>query len=159
MRFTLDEKHKPNKNPMPFRIRLLGFGFLIGALIIGAIAFWSGIMSGARNAMGHAKDIRVALKMISVEYYAGNRSVFDPSSPTGLSDGATEKLRKYCSVDGELILTAWDEVKNIPLSFSYREGRYLVEYSDTGRGEATYDMNGSWIVYYDMKILEYTSDQ
>ena len=57
------------------------------------------------------------------------------------------------------MLNSWDAENDIPLSFSYREGRYLVEYREIGQGDGSYGMNGSWSVYYDLKILEYTSEQ
>ena len=56
-------------------------------------------------------------------------------------------------------VTGWDSENNIPLSFSYREGRYLVEYRDTGSGDGTYGMNGDWNVYYDFKVMEYKAGE
>ena len=63
------------------------------------------------------------------------------------------------SIDGDLKLTGWDYENNIPLSFSYREGKYLVEYKEIGYGDGTYGMNGDWSVYVDFKVLEYTAKE
>ena len=137
------------------RIRRFAWLIILIALIIGGIVIWSGIGSGARNALSHAKDIRIAMKMVSVEYYGGKTPMYDPSTESGLTDEALDKIGTVAPVKGEITLTSWDSENNIPLSFTYREGRYLVEYRDTGSGSGTYGMNGDWSVYYDFKVLEY----
>lgn len=118
------------------------------------VFIWAGISAKARAALSHAKDIRVALKLVSIEYYGTNRTLYDASSETGLTDGALERIKTLTPVDGELTLTAWDDENNIPLSFTYREGLYLVEYKELGSGDGRYGMNGDWIVYYNFRIME-----
>lgn len=144
---------------VPSRLSKFAWLIAIAGLIIGAIAIWAGIGSGARSALSHAKDIRVALKLISLEYYGGDGSIYEPSSENGMPKEALEKLKSIVPVRGDLQLTGWDYANNIPVSFSYREGRYLVEYKDLGQGDGTYGMNGDWSVYYDFKVLEYTAGE
>ena len=76
-----------------------------------------------------------------------------------MSSEAMVKISSLVPIKGEFTLTGWDSENNIPLSFSYREGRYLVEYRDTGSGDGTYGMNGDWSVYYDLKVLEYKAGE
>ena len=130
---------------------------LIVALILGGVIVWANITSGARAALSHARDIRVAMKLVSTEYFKGENSIYDPTAENGMQPNVLEKISSVCQVKGELILNSWDREKNIPLSFTYREGRYLVEYRDTGNGNGTYGMNGDWTVYCDVKVMEYTS--
>ena len=132
---------------------------IIAAAIIGLICTIGHVSSNARAAISHAKQIRVAMKLISMQYYNGDGSIFDPTSDNGLRSGALEKIENVCLVDGDIVLNSWDTDNDIPLSFTYREGRYLVEYREIGRGDGSYGMNGSWSVYYDLKILEYSSEQ
>ena len=129
------------------------------ALIIGVIVLISGISSGARTALAHAKDIRVAMKLVSLEFYGGDGSIFDPSTKNGLAENAVSKIQTVLPVKGDIYLTAWDYENNIPLSFSYREGKYLVEYKEVGNGDGSYGMNGDWSVYYDLKVLEYKAGE
>ena len=143
----------------PNKIRRFAWLIVLIALIIGGIVIWSGIVSGARDALGHAKDIRVALKMVSVEYYGEKQSLYDPSAESGMISEAMVKISSLVPIKGEFTLTGWDSENNIPLSFSYREGRYLVEYRDTGSGDGTYGMNGVWNVYYDFKVMEYKAGE
>ena len=129
------------------------------ALIIGVIVLISGISSGARTALAHAKDIRVAMKLVSLEFYKGDESMYDPSYENGLAPDALSRMKTMIPIAGEITLTGWDYENDIPLSFSYREGKYLVEYKETGSGDGTYGMNGDWTVYYDFKVLEYSAGE
>lgn len=142
---------------VPNKIKRFAWLIILAALIIGGVVVWAHIGSGARSALSHAKDIRVALKLVSVEYYGKTGSIFDPSSDNGMADGAVSAIGSMVPVKGEIRLTGWDDENNIPLSFTYREGRYLVEYRDIGTGDGTYGMNGDWSVFYDFKVLEYTT--
>ncbi|MBR7089608.1 MAG: hypothetical protein IKI46_03835 [Lachnospiraceae bacterium] len=141
----------------PDKIKRFAWIVVAIALIVGGIIIWSGIGSGARRAMDHAKDVRMALKMVSVEYYGGKVCLYDPSKESGMTDEALARIANLIPLKGEITLTGWDDDKNIPLSFTYREGRYMVEYRDVGTGSGTYEMNGDWNVYYSFKVLEYTA--
>ncbi|MCR4793264.1 MAG: hypothetical protein K5871_10970 [Lachnospiraceae bacterium] len=142
---------------MPNKIKRFAWLIMLIGLIGAGLLIWGNIGAGARDALSHAKDIRVALKLMSLEYYSNDCSIFDPESENGLVPGALEKLSSTIPIDGELCVTGWDRENNIPLSFTYREGKYLVEYKDIGQGDGTYGMNGDWIVYCDFKVLEYTT--
>ena len=83
----------------PNKIRRFAWLIVLIALIIGGIVIWSGIVSGARDALGHAKDIRVALKMVSVEYYGEKRSLYDPS--------AESEWQKFVHADNGFGLAMW----------------------------------------------------
>jgi len=148
-------KIKYNRSGPTGKAAKLALLILIAAIITGAIITWAGIGAGARNTMSTAKDIRTAMKLISTEYYGENRSLYDPSTVTGLSDSALEKIRGVCPFKGELTLYSWDDENSIPIYFTYREDRYLVEYKDTGTGNGAYGMNGDWTVYYSVRVLEY----
>lgn len=143
----------------PSRFSRFAWLVLLAALIIGGLVIWSGIASGAHDALSHAKDVRVAMKLISLEYYGGDGSIYDPTTETGMALDALTKMSSVLPIKGDIQLTGWDYENNIPLSFSYREGKYLVEYKEIGQGEGTYGMNGDWSVYYDFKILEYTAGE
>lgn len=139
------------------KVRRFAWLVLVAALVLGGIIVWANIGAGARTALSHAKDVRVALKLISLEYYGGDGSIYDPTNGNGLADDAITRLSAVISIDGDLKLTGWDYENNIPLSFSYREGRYLVEYKEIGQGDGSYGMNGDWSVYVDFKVLEYSA--
>ncbi len=141
------------------KFRKVVLGVLAVALVLGVIVLFSGIGSGARTALSHAKDVRVALKLVSLEFYGGDGSVYDPSSVNGLAPGALSRIEDVIPVKGDIVLTGWDYENNIPISFTYREGKYLVEYREMGNGGGSYGMNGDWTVYYDFKVMEYKAGE
>jgi hypothetical protein len=143
--------------PTPFsRIKRFAWIVLVAALVLGGIIVWANIGAGARSALSHAKDVRVAMKLISLEYYGGDGSIYNPTNQNGLANDAITRMKAVIPIEGEIILTGWDYENNIPLSFSYRENKYLVEYREVGVGDGSYGMNGDWIVYVDFKVLEYS---
>lgn len=139
-------------------LKKLALAVLLAAILISLITALGQISSRGRTAINHAKQIRVALKLISLEYYGGDGSIFDPASENGLAPGALERIKAVTTVKGDIILNSWDAENDIPISFSYREGRYLVEYRQSGTSKDLYGASGTWSVYYDLKIMEYASE-
>lgn len=154
---TLNGEHESTqfiKESLFQKIRKRAWLFILIGVTACIVFAWAGISTGARNALAHAKDIRVAIKLVSVEYYGTNRSIFDATSDNGMTSGALERIKTLTPVEGEFVLTGWDDENNIPISFTYREGQYLVEYRELGTGDGRYGMNGDWAVYYNCKIME-----
>ncbi len=144
-------------NGLPW-LKKLALLVLIAAVFVCVITAIGRISSKGRSAISHAKQIRVAMKLISLEYYNGDGSIFDPTSENGLSAGALDKIKAVTTVNGEIILNSWDSENDIPISFTYREGRYLVEYRQSGSTKDGYGASGTWSVYYDLKIMEYATE-
>ncbi|MBO4681490.1 MAG: hypothetical protein J5623_06260 [Clostridiales bacterium] len=136
---------------------------LLLVFIILAISITIAIISSqARSVFREARGIRTALRFVGTEYYGGNSSIYDPSTPTGLTKGAAERVASISSFNGSVYLYQWDEKHNIPLRFEYRKGLFTVQYVDKGVDEtdteATYGTVGDWSVSYSFKILEFKSE-
>lgn len=136
---------------------------LILAAIILLIAVTAAILTThARSVFREARGIRTALRFVGTEYYGGNTSIYDPSSPTGLTKGAAEQIANISTYDGQVYLYQWDEKHNIPLRFEYRKGLFSVQYIDKGVDEsdteATYGTLGDWTVSYSFKVLTFKSE-
>ena len=141
------------------RIKRFAWIVLVAALVLGGIIVWAKIGAGARTALSHAKDVRVALKLISIEYYGSDGSIYDPTTQNGLDKDAIARMKAVIPIEGEILLTGWDYENDMPLAFSYREDKYLVEYKEIGFGDGSYGMNGDWSVYVDFKVLEYSAEK
>lgn len=139
-------------------LKKLALIILLAAILISLVTALGQISSRGRTAISHAKQIRVALKLISLQYFNGDGSIFDPDSEDGLAPGALERIKAVTTVRGEITLNSWDTENNVPVSFSYSEGRYHVEYRQSVSGTDSNGTNGTWSVYYDLKIMEYASE-
>lgn len=134
--------------------------FLVLAFLITSTV----ITSAARTAFREAKDVRMALKFVGTAYYGSGTSIYDQSTPTGLSKGAAEDVADVSTHKGQVVLYAWDEQANEPLMFEYRKGSYTVTYiADTFTGKTGEDgkvnhMMGRWEIKYTINILTYDTE-
>ena len=122
------------------------------------------ITVGARRAFREAKDVRTALMFVGTQYYGTETSIYDPSKPTGLRDGAAKDIAEISTRKGDVYLYAWDDKNNEPLMFEYRKGLYTVTYvADSYTGKTGEDgkvnrLMGTWNVFYSLRVLNYESE-
>jgi len=120
------------------------------------LALWFAIDTGARQAYKEARDIRKALRAVGTEFYGSMSSIYNPNDPTGLSEGAAEKVAEISHRNGTVILYEWDDKTNTPIRFEYRKGLYQVIYVDTGdKSGSQSGLEGNFKVYYSLELLNY----
>lgn len=123
------------------------------------LALWFALDTGARQAYKEARDIRKALRAVGTEFYGEMSSIYNPNDPTGLSEGAAEKIAEISHRNGTVILYEWDEENNAPIRFEYRKGLYQVIYVDSGdRTGSQTGLEGNFKVYYSLELLNYESE-
>ena len=136
-------------------------------LVIIALAMTFGIVttvitSNARKVFREAKDVRYAIKLAGTQYYGGGTSIYDPSKPTGLTNGAAELIAEMSSTNGQVYLYAWDDEQKMPLRFEYRKGAYSVVYiaetEISGDSATRSQMIGNWDVSYSFNVLKYDAE-
>ena len=119
----------------------------LGVLIIGAAVFFAfRIRTNARLALREAKNIYISLSTTEIEYYAQEKSIYDPTKIDGLSDGVKERVRSIMDPEGTYSLASFDTTKHRIRVMHYRKGNYYITYSGDG------DVN-NWEVNYLMPIL------
>ncbi len=120
------------------------------------LALWFALDTGARQAYKEARDIRKALRAVGTEFYGSMSSIYNPNDPTGLSEGAAEKVAEISHRNGTVILYEWDDKTNTPIRFEYRKGLYQVVYVDTGdKSGSQSGLEGNFKVYYSLELLNY----
>ena len=149
-----------------YRFTLILFITLITLAIVACAWFYTSAAAGSRRALRNAKDLRTAMQMTSIELYQSGGSIFDPKQPDGLREGVKEKLQQLSDADGTLLLTGWDNQLGDALSFTYREGNYMVVFrkntavattsADIG-ADPSVDPAGedSWEVYLFVRVSDY----
>lgn len=129
---------------------------LVIFVLLSFLTLWFAIDSGARQAYKEARDVRKALRAVGTEYYGEASSIFDPTTKTGLADGAAEKVAYISQRNGTVTLYEWDAKGNGPISFEYRTGLYRVVYTDTGFAEGIQSgVEGDFKVYYSFELIKY----
>lgn len=129
---------------------------LMVIVAVGGFIFWARIRTGSHKAMQEARGVRAAMKLVSIEYYGGNGSIYDRSAYDGMAKGAADMIHSLSYTDGEIELKAWDEANNVPDAFTYRKGLYVVDFKTVGNPK---DPDYVWDVYYAFHLMKYTTEQ
>ena len=131
--------------------------FLLLVVLIIAVGFftWARISTGSHNALQEARGVRAAMKLVSIEYYGGNGSIYDRNAYDGMAKGAADMIRAMSYSDGEIELKAWDEDNNVPIAFTYRKDSYVIEFRAVGDMA---DPDDVWDVYYAFHLMKYTTE-
>lgn len=124
---------------------------IILVLIIGTVGGWYiQTQSSARLALAEAKNVQLAVNLMSSSAYASNVNMYDAASASGISEEYIEQIRQFADVDGTLYITDWNRDYNEMEAFHYVTGKYTVYY--------TYDFEdaqASWRVDYSMPMIGY----
>ena len=89
------------------RRRRLCHGLLIAVVtvaVLASAALWIHLAAEARRALREAKNAQLAVKLVSIEYYGLDKTVYDRSQPSGFAEDALEDIRYYSGITGDLFL-------------------------------------------------------
>ena len=140
------------------RIRKIRIGYVVTIVviicIICAIAFsFFRISVGGHLALREAKNVKLAFKTLSVEYYGQNKSVFNPYKKDGLEDGVKNRLKDVVSSEQFDVRVLNYDVKSREVKeFIYETPPYRVIYRCD-------DDNESWKVDYIVTIQKYSQSE
>ena len=102
---------------------------MIGVLIICAAVFFSFyIRVNAKQCLRDAKNVYMALNTVEIEYYAQNKSIYDPTKYSGLSAGVQDSVQRLVDNEGQYRLLSYDESNHQILVLQYRNGFYEVNF-------------------------------
>ncbi len=130
-----------------FTRRILIVIALLLAVFLGAAIFK--ITTESHQVLREAKNVRVCMRLLSIETFGLGGTIYDPNKKNGLADGMQEKIAELSKEDGEVTLTAWNEEDNLPQQFTYQKGNYIAYYDANG------DKYKSWKVYVRLKVLDF----
>ena len=106
----------------------------------------------------------MAMKMLAIEDYSSGGTIYDPSSSNGLKKGSQQRLAALCDAPGTLVLTGWDKTVGDALSFTYREGNYIVFFRlhpEVEEGTVPTDMtdeeneDAHWEIYLYLRVKDF----
>ncbi len=106
------------------------------------------IMHGGRIAFKEAKNIKITLSMLDIEYYAKGKSVFEPGKRHGLSKDSIKRIQAILENDGVVDIISYDQEQRIVTGFTYQIGNYKVTYLYE-------DGEDKWDVDYLFNLFDY----
>ena len=145
----LDEKEKKVKVDKGARIRKWIYIIILILIVTLPLSFLWTVDANCDLVLRKAKNVRISLILEGIEFQALGKSLYDPGSTDGFSEGGLEAVRATSTMDGDIKLTSWNDSDNSPRTFTYREGHYYVEFRGQSRTES------EWNVYFDWNVLHY----
>ena len=130
------------------RIRLAIIITLIVAAFFVVLFNYFKIMHGGRTAFKEAKNVKLALNMLDIEYDAKGKSVFEPDKMHGLSKESMKRIQGILENDGIVEITSYDPEQRIVTGFTYQVGNYKVTYIYE-------DETDNWDVDYLISLFNY----
>ena len=111
-------------------------------LLIAGIAFTCvRISTEGHRAFREAKNLKLAFQMLEIEYYADQKSVYDPGRLNGMSEGVQERISQLLENDGYVMITAYRKKERKVTGFIYTIGHYRVTYRYNEEKEDEYTID------------------
>ena len=92
---------------------------LLAILLVTAAAVFIHLANEARHVLRDAKNAQLAVKAVTIEYYALDKAVFDQTQPSGFTPEALADIRFYSAIEGDLFLISAEENGFDPASLIY----------------------------------------
>lgn len=147
----MEENQERELKKIQFRKIRTVIVILILALVLGAVAFtYFHISTQARIVFREAKNVKLALDMLDIEYSTTNKSVYNGARRSGMEKGVEQQIYNVVQQPGEIQILSYDKEKRKILSMTYEEEHFRVTYSyDETKGDG-------WRVDYIMTVFDYS---
>lgn len=123
-------------------------GIIIITLILCPVAYHFSNNSMARITLMDAKNIQMAMRLLSIQYYGQDRNIYQPGEPYGMTENTLHEIEYLSGANGEITLVCWNYDKALPGKFFYQTDSFLVVYEyDAKRDEP------EWSIYRLKKVM------
>lgn len=130
------------------RIKKMIAGAVAFVIIASIIFITFKISTDAHHVFREAKNVKLALRMLDIEYYGQGRSIYDPTQRNGMTKGVMERVSQILENDGTVVLTGYDTTQRQVTDFVYTIGRYQVIYCINKAKKDDYQVNFILPVYH-----------
>lgn len=129
-------------------------GVFVFLLILGAVVFsYFHITTQGRLVFREAKNVKLTLEMLDVEYYGRQKSVYDPEKRNGLTEGVEARVYGIAAQTGRTEILSYDKKEHKILSMVYEKEHYRVVYQLDESG------NDRWKIDYLITIFDYDDEK
>ena len=118
--------------------RVIVVALILTAIIIAiTIAFNQfKLYSNARLALREAKNVKMTLEMVDLEYYGAGINIYDESAEGNIREGALAYVKKMQgNPEGTIKLTGYDSKKRKITGFEYELKDFIVRYTSNEDGD------------------------
>lgn len=110
-------------------------------LILSPIAYYFNNKSMARLILMDTKNIQLAMRLLSIQYYGQDRNIYQPGEPYGMAEDTIKEIKQLSGAEGEITLVYWNTSKGLPGKFFYQTDSFLAVYEyDDKRDEPEWNI-------------------
>ncbi len=110
------------------RIRIAVMIVLLVVVLFVVLFNYFKITHNGRTAFKEAKNVKLALNMLDIEYYSKGKCVFEPDKKHGLSKESIERIKGVVENDGVVDIISYDYELKLVTGFTYQIDNYKVTY-------------------------------
>ena len=103
-----EEHRKIRRKKIPIFIGLL----IVAFLVMGVAFSYFYITTEARLTLREAKNVKLALDMLDIEYYGMGKSVYNPASGDGLSENVEKQVYDIAEQSGRIAIRSYDQMEH-----------------------------------------------
>ncbi|HIW22103.1 MAG TPA: hypothetical protein H9887_08820 [Candidatus Dorea intestinavium] len=143
---TKQMSESPKEQNKRTRIHWILISILI--TIISVAAVWSAATffitkQEARHVLREAKDVRLAMRYVTIRGKAEDTAILDRESDSGFAGWAEDEIRNLTQIKGDLYLVYLNQNNPYEYRFFYTKGKYLVDYTSMDKNKTKYKVYDS----------------
>lgn len=89
----------------------------------------------SRLVLDEAKNIQLAMRLLSIQYYGQDRNIYQPGEPYGMTEDTIKEIQQLSGAEGEITLVYWNSSKGLPGKFFYKTDSFLAVYEYNSESE------------------------
>nr|WP_308626698.1 hypothetical protein [uncultured Eisenbergiella sp.] len=114
--------------------------FVIIMVLIPAVNYYE-IHTRSRLILMDTKNIQLAMRLLSIQYYGQDRNIYQPGEPYGMAEDTIKEIKQLSGAEGEITLVYWNTSKGLPGKFFYQTDSFLAVYEyDDKRDEPEWNI-------------------
>lgn len=117
-----------SKRELLIRIGKYLIAVMLLVLVLGSLFITHKRAVDSRRVLSEAKNVQLTMRLLTIEYNAHNRSIYQSGTQYGMSDATAAEVAFMSDTLGETILLSWNYTNQKPEKFLYVNDGYMVVY-------------------------------
>lgn len=99
------------------------------------VSYYYDNFTRSRLVLDEAKNIQLAMRLLSIQYYGQDRNIYQPGEPYGMTEDTIKEIQQLSGAEGEITLVYWNSSKGLPGKFFYKTDSFLAVYEYNSESE------------------------
>lgn len=99
------------------------------------VSYYYDNFTRSRLVLDEAKNIQLAMRLLSIQYYGQDRNIYQPGEPYGMTEDTIKEIQQLSGAEGQITLVYWNSSKGLPGKFFYKTDSFLAVYEYNSESE------------------------